>query len=131
MRAEVASFEWPDLERNGLETSGLNATTLVIVARPVGGQGGETFHLTVCTPDGLSELLDRDGLVVGRHLLFGRKIDVERVEEFILDRLRRLDGGSWRTLAEKIGRLGYWEFEDYSARPDIAAIRARVAGPSK
>lgn len=71
----------------------------------------------MCTPDGLSELLDRDGLVVGRHLLFVRNIDVERIEEFIRDRLRRLNGESWPALAEKIGRLGYWEFEDYTERP--------------
>jgi hypothetical protein len=22
-------------------------------------------------------------------------------------------GNSWREVAEKVGRLGYWEFEDY------------------
>jgi hypothetical protein len=114
MRAEVSNFEWPDFERNGFDTSEAASTPLVFVARPLGSIGGETFQVNVCTPDGLNDLLARDGVVVGRHLLFVPVVDTERIEEFIRDRLRRLDGDTWRELAEKIGRIGYWEFEDYT-----------------
>jgi hypothetical protein len=114
MRAEVTAFEWTDLERDGHNPTEVRATSLVFIARPLGGQGGETFHLTVCTPDGLTDLLARDGVVIGRHFLFVPVLDTDRVEAVIRDRLRRLDGDSWKALAEKIGRIGYWEFEDYT-----------------
>jgi hypothetical protein len=114
MRAEIASFEWPDLERDGVDGSALSMTSLVFIARPLGSTGGETFQVRVCTPVGLNDLLARDGVVVGRHLLFVSTIDIERIEASIRDRLRRLDADTWRELAEKIGRIGYWEFEDYT-----------------
>ena len=114
MRAEVTDFEWPDLERDGVSPSEVRSTPVVFVARPLGGQGGETFQLTVCTPEGLTDLLARDGAVIGRHFLFVQVVEVNRVESLIRDRVRRLDGESWIALAQKIGRIGYWEFEDYS-----------------
>jgi hypothetical protein len=115
MRAEVSAFEWPpDLERQGLDRSEVRSTPLVFIARPLGGQGGETFQLTVCTPDGLTDLLARDGALVGRHFLFVPIVSTDHVEAFIRDRLRRLEGDSWTALADKIGRIAYWEFEDYS-----------------
>lgn len=40
MRAEVTAFEWPDLEREGINPSQLRSTLLVLIARPIGEQGG-------------------------------------------------------------------------------------------
>lgn len=107
MRAEIKSFEWE-------HESDHQPVSLVFHAGPVGGPGDETFHVSVCTPTALTALLARDGIVVGRHLLLVERIDRSRVEAFLADRLRRVDGDSWEVLAEKIGRIGYWEFEDYT-----------------
>ena len=38
-----------------------------MVVGPEGVPGEDTFHITVCTPHTLTFLLDRDGIVVGRH----------------------------------------------------------------
>lgn len=114
MRAEVVDFEWPDLERGDQDSGDICMTLLVFIARPIGEQGGETFQVTVCTPEGLTVLLARDDAVIGRHYLFVATLDTERVEALIRDRLRRLDCDSWSALASKIGRIGHWEFEDYS-----------------
>jgi len=116
MRAEVRYFEWPDLER-GADTLESASTLLVFAAGPLGGPGEETFQATVCTPAGLSELVERDGVVAGRHFLFVDAIVPGRVEEFVRDRVRRIDGDTWSELAEKIGRLAHWEFEDYTESP--------------
>lgn len=75
---------------------------------------GETFQVTICTPEGLAALVARDGMVVGRHFLFVGAIQTDQIEEFIRDRLRHLDGDSWAELAEKIARIAYWGFEDYT-----------------
>jgi hypothetical protein len=111
MRAEIRYFEWPDLERAKAGSS--DVTLVVFAAGPIGSAGEETFQAQVCTPRGLLTLLERDGIVFGRHYIFVPSIDPERVETAVRDRLRRIDADSWQDLAEKIGRLGFWEFEDY------------------
>jgi hypothetical protein len=67
----------------------------------------------VCTPRGLVTLLERDGIGFGRHDIVASSIDPKRVEAPVEDRPRRLDGDSWSDLAGKIGRIGYWDFEDH------------------
>jgi|NGEPerStandDraft_9_1074522.scaffolds.fasta_scaffold145665_1 Immunity protein 8 len=56
-------------------------------------------------------------MLIGRHYLFVDRIDTVRIEAFINDRLRRLDGDTWRQLAQKIAHIAYWEFEDYTEPP--------------
>ena len=63
---------------------------------------------------GLAARVARDQTVIGRHLLIVEAIDQRRVEMFIEDRLRRISGETWNDVALKIGRLGYWEFEDHT-----------------
>ena len=112
MRAAIRSFEWDDLrpDRDVDQT-----VDLVMIIGPQDGPGDETFQITVCTPQALTVLLDRDSIVVRRHLLLVGEIDTPKIEAFLLDRLRRLDGKSWGDLAEKIGRLAYRKFDDYTA----------------
>jgi hypothetical protein len=54
-------------------------------------------------------------MVIGRHYLFVPGINTERIEAFLNDRMRRLDGDNWWDLAQKIARIGSWEFEDHTA----------------
>jgi hypothetical protein len=113
VRAEVKYFEWPDLDRIDSHRSVEGSALLVFAAGPLGSEGAETFQATVCTPGALADLVERDGVLAGRHFNFVESLNTDRVEDFIRDRLRRLDGDTWQHLAEKIGRLGFWEFEDY------------------
>lgn len=68
---------------------------------PQDSPGDETFQITVCTPQAITALLDRDGVVVGHHLLLVSDIDPAKIEAFLHDRLRRLDGNSWGDLARR------------------------------
>jgi Immunity protein 8 len=88
---------------------------LVLHVGPINGPGDELFTVHVRTIDALAKLLLRDGMVIDRHYLFVPGINTERIEAFLNDRMRRLDGDNWRDLAEKIARIGSWEFEDYTA----------------
>ena len=117
MRAEVRYFEWPDIEREDTDTSNVQSTLLVFAAGPIDGPGEETFQATVCTPTALAEMVERDGVVIGRHLILVSSVDKAKVETIVRDRLRRLDADNWPGLAGKIGRIGLWEFEDYTPAP--------------
>ncbi len=114
MRAVVKRFEWDVLNDDHRDDEQVE---LVLHVGPIDGPGEEMFTVTVCTPAALLKLLERDGLLVGRHYLFINRIDTNRVEAFINDRLRRLDGDTWPQLANKIARIGFWEFEDYTEPP--------------
>ena len=120
MRAAIRSFEWDDLRPDRAVEHAVN---LVMLIGPRDGPGDETFRVTVCTPQAISALLNRDGIVLGRHLLLVSEIAQGKIEAFLHDRLRRLDGNNWQELAEKISRLAYWEFEDYTVGNDSSTRR--------
>jgi hypothetical protein len=79
------------------------------------GPGEETFDVVVCTPHWLGGLLDQQGdqFTLGRHYLFVTAFDGPRLIAFLKGFVESVDEPTWKEVAEKIGRLGRWEFEDY------------------
>ena len=50
---------------------------------------------------------------MGRHHLIVMEYNFERIVRSIEDFIKQCTGADWNEVAEKIGRLGKWEFEDY------------------
>lgn len=78
--------------------------------------GEESFDVQVCSPEWLSRRCERDGYVDGRHLVV-TTVDAyseQGLRSFLVGRVESASGGTWREVAEKVARLGYWEFEDYT-----------------
>jgi hypothetical protein len=86
---------------------------LRILAGPEGGPGEESFDVMVCSIGWLAERLRRDAVVDGRHRLFVERFDWPVLRANIERRVRECEGPTWTDVAEKLARLGYWEFEDY------------------
>lgn len=86
-----------------------------ILAGPAGGLGEESFDVNVCTPDWLRDEVERTGPMVGRHLLIVGRWDAEKIRLVITGLVARVEGLDWQAVAEQLGRIGYWEFEDYRA----------------
>ncbi len=84
---------------------------------PEGGEGEESFDINVCTPKWLEEACQREGFVVGRHYLMVPRYDVAHLKEVIAGLVEKCEGNSWQEVAERVGRIGYWEFEDYKPAP--------------
>ncbi len=80
---------------------------------PENGEGEESFDIDVCTPKWLEEACKRDGFVVGRHYLIVARYDVAQLKRVITDLVESCEGNSWQEAAERVGRVGHWEFEDY------------------
>jgi Immunity protein 8 len=80
---------------------------------PEGGKGEESFDIDVCTPKWLEEACQSEGFVVGRHYLIVTKYDVTQLKSVITSLVESCEGDSWREVAEKVSRIGHWEFEDY------------------
>ncbi len=88
----------------------------IVVCAMVGsndGEGEDSFNISVCTPMWLAEMCQREGVVVGRHYLVIGSYDPVYIKKVITELIESCEGNSWQEVAEKIGRIGYWEFEDY------------------
>jgi hypothetical protein len=113
MRAVVHRVDFPDLDQSWPFDPANTRQLVEICASPPGSPPGEYFSLTVCTPAALAEVLAGEPAVVGRHWLFVAEFDAAAVERFLRKAVQGIEGRTWNEVAEKIGRLGHWEFEDY------------------
>lgn len=86
---------------------------LRIIAGPSGELGEESFDITVCSPAWVAEHVAREGIVDGRHLLIVQQFDWNSIKAYIEGRVGACEGADWTEVANKLARLGYWEFEDY------------------
>ncbi|WP_456786054.1 immunity 8 family protein [Cellulomonas sp. P5_C5] len=85
-----------------------------LMVGPADGDGEESFDVLVCTPAWLQEIVDEHGPQLGRHLLLVGTLDLPAAVSFLRDHVEALEAPDWRGLAEKLARVGNWEFEDYT-----------------
>ncbi len=115
MRAAIRSLLSLDVDdlASWVPESECWVVALRIIAGPDNGPGEESFDLTVCSLSWLAERTRRDGIFDGRHHLIVDEYDWPRLRNFIERYVQQCEGPTWRDVAEKLGRFGYWEFEDY------------------
>jgi len=116
MKAEIKaiySLDIDDLERYVPSQRDSFSFHLRIIAGPQYESGEESFDLTVCTPKWLLENLHADEVIIGRHYLIVMYYDYERILKTVKNYCDECVGNTWTEVAEKLGRLGHWEFEDY------------------
>jgi hypothetical protein len=114
--AELKDLHSPDvfdLATYSPESSDHFGFLLQIMAGPSGSEGEESFDVVVCTPSWLTAIVEPDDVLIGRHHLILRRYDFVRLHRFIAAYCAQCTGESWQEVAEKLGRLGKWEFEDY------------------
>ena len=102
---DLSSFEPPD------ETD--FALLVQIIAGPSDSEGEESFDVEVITPKRLAARVQKQGPVSGRHLLVVNRFDPAEIQEWIGKAVASCSGGDWEGVAQRLGRIGYWEFEDY------------------
>lgn len=80
---------------------------------PEDTDGEESFDIEVCTPKWIEDTYNLSDVVIGRHHLIVREYDYDRIIGAIRHFLLDCSGQSWNEVANKVARLGKWEFEDY------------------
>lgn len=116
MTAELRGFQSPDvydLETFSPKIENNFCFYLEISVGPKSEQGAEQFGITVCTPQWLLENKQEDEILFGRNYLIVFKYDYQRIYNRIKKYIEGLNGSDWAELAQKVSRIGYWEFEDY------------------
>jgi hypothetical protein len=120
MKAEIKSIYSSDIDDlEGYRPADEESFSfhLCVIAGPQSESGEESFDLTVCTPKWLLENHRKVDVIIGRHYLIVMEYNYQRILKRITDFCETCVGSNWTEVAEKLGRLGYWEFEDY--REDV------------
>jgi hypothetical protein len=116
MKAELKRLHSPDaFDLHSWTPESQDFAILIqVMAAPEGMPGEEAFDLTLCTPGWISNALATEKIMMGRHLLVVPGFDFDQVLGYIAGYVASCEGETWIEVAEKLGRLGKWEFEDYS-----------------
>lgn len=80
---------------------------------PSDGLGEESFDFVVCTLDFVAATLHQDQFLFGKHYLLVEYYNYQIIFDVIDSLCDRISGSNWQEMAEKLGRYGKWEFEDY------------------
>jgi hypothetical protein len=79
-------------------------------------EAADNFYIIVGTPKWLESAVADGDIVNGRHKLFIREYDIDRILKYMEDYVASCVGTTWEDVAVKIGRSLQWEFEDYQER---------------
>jgi hypothetical protein len=111
---EILSPDIPNLRNYQPENPQKFGFPLQLLIGPRDVEGMESFQLTVCTPMWLAEKYTPQDILIGRHLLIVFEYDFQRLLQRLRDKVESCHGETWQEVAEKVGRLALWEFEDYT-----------------
>jgi len=116
MRAELKSLDLdPDPSTLSDDASEFSLLARMTVG-PQDSPGEESFDITVCTPEWLAKACDKAGGVYsGRHHLIVnyKDFDLGALRAWLAARVQEVEADTWPQIGERLGRIGYWEFEDY------------------
>ena len=118
VRAELKRLHSPDvhdLRTYKPENDHNFGLLLQLMVGPYGESGAESFDVLLCTPEWLKQHNKASDLVWGRHLLIVFKYDHDRLFHFLQEYCAQCSGNTWKEIAEKLGRVAKWEFEDYKS----------------
>lgn len=112
MKPQLRRIHSPDAhDLSGFQPSDPAFAILIqLLVGPSDGQGEESFDVVLCSPEWLSRLQEP---LVGRHHIIVQTFNYEELVGFIEEYLEECEGKDWQDVAERVGRLGKWEFEDY------------------
>lgn len=108
----LMSLDFDELDRWAPEGE-VWAFGLRILAGPDVGPGEESFDVTVCSLAWVAERTRRDGVFNGRHHVIVEGYNWSDLRAYVERQVQQCEGATWRDVAEKLARFGYWEFEDY------------------
>lgn len=115
MRAEIRRIGGDDFgDVSSWQPDSAEWSQLVrVLVGPAGDPGEESIDILVCSVPWIASLVERDGLVDGRHHLIVDRFDWPMVKAYIERRVHQCTGKDWGEVSSKLSRLGFWEFEDY------------------
>jgi hypothetical protein len=117
MRAQIKRFYSPDIDLESFVPTNHTKVgfLLQIMVGPENEVGEESFDVTVCTPGWLQEHYANQAVVPLRHHLLIQDYNYHSLTTSLRQLVERCVGDSWKEIAQQVGKIGQWEFEEYSA----------------
>ena len=115
IRPELKRLHSPDIFNLNCPAIDDSVPFCVLIQAMFGLEGAdeqESFDLLVCNPKWV-EAKAAEGAFSGRHHLIVARFDIDEIRSFLRDISKTCEGSNWDEVAEKLGRFGKWEFEDY------------------
>jgi hypothetical protein len=122
VRPELKRLHSPDvfdLNKPMIDDSAPFCVLLQAMFGPEGAEGEESFDMLVCNPKWI-EARAKERAFSGRHHLIVLGFDINQIRSFLVEYSGKCSGSTWSEVAEKLGRIGRWEFEDYIDHPNSA-----------
>lgn len=118
MRAKIKSFHSIDINdfSNFIPDQPDNFSfVLELMVGPDNEPGEESFDIQVCTPLWLLSHLKKDDVIPGIYLLIVLEYNFERIFDRLKELIEPYSGSEWNEIAQKVAKIGFWEFEDYQS----------------
>ena len=113
MEAEIKRLHSPDVDDvYQYVASGPFCLLVQLFIGPKNAQGEESFDLTVCSPSWLA--LQNKPMISGEYMLIMKEFSSRAILNFVQLALNEIRGDSWAQIAQKLGRIAKWEFQDYT-----------------
>lgn len=115
MKAKLKDLHSPDIDLDSFKPREAGNFMFLLQAfiGPDNKTGDESFDFQVCTPDWLKSNHSKAEVLFGRHLLIVFEYDLPRIRGKISKYCESCVGDTWQDIAEKLSRIGGWEFEDF------------------
>ena len=116
MKPELRRIHSPDLLDLGDDVPSDTKNFCILIQAlvgPAGLPGEESFDFLVCSPSFIAETVSKDGFLIPRHYIILDQYNYAKIMEIIKGLCSLIYGDKWADVAEKLGRYGHWEFEDY------------------
>jgi hypothetical protein len=115
MRAALRDIQFDPDPRSLPADPSRFAFTVRLIIGPHDGEGGETFDLTVSSPEWLADQCRKEGIIDGRHnaVVNMDMFDERALRTWLEQRVSSVEASTWQEVANRLARLAYWEFEDY------------------
>jgi len=117
MRAQLKHLDLdPDPATLPAEPATFSERARMIVGPP-DSPGEESFDVTVCAPEWLADACRKSGGMYDpcHHLVVDfDDFDERALHQWLVTRVQAIEADTWPEIGERLGRLGYWEFEDYA-----------------
>lgn len=116
MKAEVKRFHSPDiLDLENFQPDNENSFSflLQVIVGIKDIESEESFDMIVCTPQWIENNHSESEIIFGEHYLIVFKYDFNEIRKKVSNYIDQLTEENWDLLANKIDRIGKWEFRDY------------------
>jgi hypothetical protein len=116
MRAKVNFFFSPDVDLDDFhpdDSANFSFLLQAIVGPADVPDSGESLQFIVCTPQNLEERVAAEAIIFGHALVVVRSSNAQEITEEVRKVIERLQAPTWPELAQKLARLGTYEFEDF------------------